>query len=245
MFLSPTKVLHQLMDNTAQAPERAAQQATSAEPPRGWVEAQAELATTSGLSLLLVEGREPPSICVANNNSICQAFQSSPAHAHLCQPDCGEAYFRALEAGGAVNYRCHAGLHCFATPVRLGDEKELAVIGGRCFLRVADYRALAERIRAGDLTDLLSADLFGNVIFASRQDLEDLAARVAEAEKSYARPRRKVKDAAKQDPSKAESSSSASPSGASSIAVDATRADATDAEAQEQVAAVASNALDA
>src|SRR2546421_2383831 len=54
-------------------------------------------------------------------------------------------------------------------------------LGGRCFLRVADYRALAERIRAGDLTDLLSADLFSNVIFGASQDLADLAARVAES----------------------------------------------------------------
>lgn len=207
------------MDNTAQAPERAAQQGTSAEPPRGWVEAHAELAATSGLSLLLVEGRQPPSVCVANNNSICKAFQSSPAHAHLCQPDCGEAFFRARASGETVSYRCHAGLHCFASPVRLGDERELAVIGGRCFLRVADYRALAERIRAGDLTDLLSADLFGNVIFASHQDLDDLAARVAEAEKSFASPRRKVKDSLKdsvKDSAKTESASGASSSGASS-----------------------------
>src|SRR5689334_24192326 len=99
------------MDNTAQAPERAAQQALPADLPAGWVEAQKELAATSGLSLLLVEGRQPPSLNVANNNSICQAFQSSDAHAHLCRPYCGDAFFRAKEAGDTVHYRCHAGLH--------------------------------------------------------------------------------------------------------------------------------------
>ncbi|HWS88436.1 MAG TPA: diguanylate cyclase [Pyrinomonadaceae bacterium] len=156
--------------------------------PHGWSEAQETLASSSGLSLLLVGGRQPPALAVANNNSICQAFQSSPAHAHLCQPDCGEAHARAVREGQAVQYRCHAGLHCFAAPVSLGTGAALAVIGGRCFLRVADYRALAERIRAGDLADLLSADLFANVVFASRQDLEVLAARVAQTAESFARP---------------------------------------------------------
>ncbi|HEV3470006.1 MAG TPA: diguanylate cyclase [Pyrinomonadaceae bacterium] len=175
----------QLMDNTAPAPERAAQQATTTDVPAGWPEAQKELAAGSGLSLLLVEGRQPPSLVVSNNNSICQAFQSSPAHAHRCQPDCGEAYFRAVEAGAATHYRCHAGLHCFAAPVELGAGKTLAVIGGRAFLRGADYRALAERVRAGDLTELLSPDLFRNVIFALRPDLDELAERVAEAAREF------------------------------------------------------------
>lgn len=150
---------------------------------------QEGLAATSGLALLTVEGRQPPALAVSNNNSICQAFQTSQAHAHLCQPDCGEAYSRAAEANEAVQYRCHAGLQCFAAPVQIGGKKTRAVIGGRCFLRVADYRALAERIRAGDLTDLLSADLFANVIFASRQDLDELAARVGESARAFASPR--------------------------------------------------------
>src|SRR2546421_407600 len=100
------------MDNTAPAPERAAQKAPSAEVPAGWGEVQKGLAAASGLSILLVEGRQPPSLYVANNNSVCAAFQSSKAHAHRCQPDCGQAYFRAVEAGEASHYRCHAGLHC-------------------------------------------------------------------------------------------------------------------------------------
>jgi diguanylate cyclase (GGDEF)-like protein len=174
------------MDNTTPPPVGAAQSKTSAVLPHGWAEVQENLASSSGLSLLLVEGRQPPALAVANNNSICQAFQSSPAHAHLCQPDCGEAHTRAAREGGAVQYRCHAGLHCVAAPVNLGTGSPLAVIGGRCFLRVADYRALAERLRAGDLAGLLSADLFANVIFASRQDLEALATRVAQSAESFA-----------------------------------------------------------
>ncbi len=167
------------MDNTARAPERAALQAPTTAIPAGWAEVQDELAAGAGLSLLLVEGHQPPSLKVSNNNSICRAFQSSPAHAHLCEPYCGVAFDRAQEAGRAEHYRCHAGLHCFCVPVEIGAAKPLAVIGGRAFLRSADYRALAERIRTGDLADLLSEELFRNVIFALRQDLDDLASRLS------------------------------------------------------------------
>jgi diguanylate cyclase (GGDEF)-like protein len=185
------------MDNTAPAPERAAQKAPSTEAPAGWAEVQKGLAAASGLSILLVEGRQPPSLFVANNNSVCAAFQSSPAHAHLCQPDCGEAYFRAVEAGEATHYRCHAGLHCFAMPVSIGAEQRLALIGGRCFLRVSDYRALVERVRSGDLTELLASDPFRNVVFAARQDLDELAARIIESASAFVKSPRTKGDAAR------------------------------------------------
>ncbi|MCA1592852.1 MAG: diguanylate cyclase [Acidobacteria bacterium] len=169
------------MDKAARAPERAAQQAPPIEVSPEWAAAQDALAADSGLALLLVEGHQPPSLHISNNNSICRAFQTSPTHAHRCDPFCGEAFDRAMSAKGKTDYRCHAGLQCFAAPASREDEKPLAVIGGRAFLRSADYRALAERIRTGDLTDLLSAELFRNVVFASQQDLDELASRVAEA----------------------------------------------------------------
>jgi diguanylate cyclase (GGDEF)-like protein len=168
------------MDKMA-APERdtSVERETQAHPP-GWLEAQQSLAAATGLSILLIEGHQPPALAVSNNNSICQAFQSSELHAALCEPYCGRAYERALEAGAPVHYRCHAGLHCMTMPVRLNEGRQLAVIGGRAFLTSSDYRALAERIRIGDLQDLLSTDLFRNVVFASRQDLDDLSQRLAE-----------------------------------------------------------------
>ena len=58
-------------------------------------------------------------------------------------------------------------------------------IGGRAFLTSADYRALAERFRIGDLQDLLSSEIFKNVIFASREDLEDLSRRLDDAVKEF------------------------------------------------------------
>src|SRR5215212_5396123 len=107
-----------------------------------WEFEQDSLAAESGLALLLVEGHQPPQLHASNNNSICHSFQTSTAHAHLCDPYCGEAYRRAQEAGGPSYYRCHAGLQCFAAPVEFEKGRALAVIGGRTFLSVADYRAL-------------------------------------------------------------------------------------------------------
>jgi diguanylate cyclase (GGDEF)-like protein len=131
--------------------------------------------------LLLVEGHQPPALTVANNNSICHALQSSPDYVRLCDPYCGEAHARAIAAGTITHYRCHAGLQCFAMPVEIDEQRELAVIGGRAFVRGADYRALAERFRSGDLQELFSSELFQNVIFADEADLDHAALRLSKA----------------------------------------------------------------
>src|SRR5437868_3170391 len=149
--------------------------------PAGWAEILREIAEASGISLLLVEGHQPPALALANNNSICGALQSSPEHVKLCDPYCGEAHARATAANTITHYRCHAGLHCFATPLEVDKDRKLAVIGGRAFVRGVDYRELAERFRSGDLQDLFSDELFGNVIFADETDLDHAALRVSNA----------------------------------------------------------------
>jgi len=148
--------------------------------PPGWPEAQDGLAEISGLALLLVDGHQPPAVAVSNNNSICHSFQTSPEHASLCDPYCGVAHSRAIKAAGTVEYECHAGLHCFAKPVEIGGSKrKLAVIGGRTFVKGADYQRLMERFRNGDLQSLAtSQDVFSNILFAEPQRLIELAERV-------------------------------------------------------------------
>jgi diguanylate cyclase (GGDEF)-like protein len=146
--------------------------------PAGWTETQERLAEEAGLSLLLVDGHQPPAVVVSNNNSICHAFQSSPKHVKLCDPYCGDAYRKAMAAGTAVEYKCHAGLQCFTMPLKIGDERNLAVIGGRAFVQRADYERLIERFRIGDLQSLVSDELFENVIFSEIKRLEQLAERV-------------------------------------------------------------------
>ena len=151
------------------------------EAPPAWLELQDSLAESSALALLLVDGYQPPAVAISNNNSICRAFQTSPEHVKLCDPYCGVAHTRALEAGGAVEYKCHAGLSCFAKPVEIGGKRKLAVIGGRAFVTSADYQKLMERFRAGDLQDIVSDEVFGNIIFSEQQRLEELAQRVDRA----------------------------------------------------------------
>lgn len=149
--------------------------------PAGWAEIQREIAEASGISLLLVNGHQPPALAGANNNSICEALQSSPEHVKLCDPYCGEAHARATAANTITHYRCHAGLHCFAMPLEIETDRKLAVIGGRAFVRGVDYREMAERFRSGDLKDLFSDALFRNVIFADEADLDHAALRVSVA----------------------------------------------------------------
>jgi diguanylate cyclase (GGDEF)-like protein len=153
--------------------------------PAGWAEAQTETAESTGISLLLVDGHQPPALAISNNNSICAALQSSKKHAKLCDPFCGEAHARALQAKTITHYQCHAGLHCFAMPLGLTDRTDLAVIGGRAFVRGADYRETAERFREGDLQDLYSDELFQNVIFADEASLDHAALRVEQAARRF------------------------------------------------------------
>ncbi|MEK6283194.1 MAG: diguanylate cyclase [Acidobacteriota bacterium] len=149
--------------------------------PVGWAEVQDRIAADAGLAVLLVDGYQPPALVVSNNNSICHAFQSSPEHVGLCDPFCGDAHRRAVGAGSRVDYKCHAGLHCFTMPVQIGKRQDLAVIGGRAFVSGADYRSLVERFRAGELNELLSRNPFENVIFAEPQRLEQLARKLEKA----------------------------------------------------------------
>ena len=153
--------------------------------PRGWARIQASIAGLSGISLLLVEGQQPPALTITNNNSICAALQSSPKHGKLCDPFCGAAHERAIGANTVTHYRCHAGLQCFAMPVELDSRRKLAVIGGRALASSADYRELAERVRSGDLRELPADDLFRNVIFADEADLDHAALRVARTAREF------------------------------------------------------------
>ena len=149
--------------------------------PPAWPEIQDSLAESSALALLLVDGHQPPAVVVSNNNSICHTFQSSPEHAGLCDPFCGVAHAKAVKAGDVVEYKCHAGLSCFAKPVELGGKRNLAVIGGRAFVKSSDYQELMERFRTGDLQELASESVFANILFSDPQRLDELAERVDRA----------------------------------------------------------------
>jgi ligand-binding sensor protein len=153
--------------------------------PPAWADVQEELAASLNLSLLLVDGHQPPALVVSNNNSVCHAFQSSPKYVGLCDPYCGDAHRRAMSAGTVVQYKCHAGLQCFTMPVQIGRQQKLAAIGGRAFLTGADYRSLVDRFRAGEFNELLDSRPFENVIFAEAQRLDQLAQRLDKAARTF------------------------------------------------------------
>lgn len=90
-----------------------------------------------------------------------------------------------MSAGTVVQYKCHAGLQCFTMPVQIGNQQNLAAIGGRAFVSGADYRSLVDRFRAGELNELLIKEPFGNVIFAESQRLEQLSERLDKAARHF------------------------------------------------------------
>ena len=149
--------------------------------PPSWPETQDSLAASAGLALLLVDGYQPPAVVASNNNSICHTFQTSPEHVELCDPYCGAAHSRAVKAGEIVEYKCHAGLSCFAKPVEIDGKRNLAVIGGRAFVKSSDYQQLMERFRTGDLQSIASDEVFANILFSEPQRLSELAERIDRA----------------------------------------------------------------
>jgi len=149
--------------------------------PPSWPETQDSVAAASGLAVLLVDGYQPPAVVVSNNNSICHTFQTSPEHVQLCDPYCGAAHSRAMKAGEMVEYKCHAGLSCFAKPVEIAGRRSLAVIGGRAFVKSSDYQQLMERFRTGDLQSIASDEVFANILFSEPQRLSELAERIDRA----------------------------------------------------------------
>jgi diguanylate cyclase (GGDEF)-like protein len=149
--------------------------------PSSWPEIQDSLAESSGLALLLVDGHQPPAVVVSNNNSVCHTIQTSPELAELCDPYCGAAHARAIKEKGIVQYKCHAGLSCFVKPIALGAKRHLALIGGRAFVKSADYQQLRERFRTGDLRSIATDEVFSNILFSEPQRLDEIAERVDRA----------------------------------------------------------------
>ncbi|HKY05224.1 MAG TPA: diguanylate cyclase [Blastocatellia bacterium] len=143
-----------------------------------WLRLQRSLAEKNQIALAtlgrdsLVVGR------VENDNSICQAMRRSAEHAHLCEEDCTNAFGRAVKAGCAIEYRCHAGLSCFAAPVSI-DKKQLVILGGRAFTASSEYADFVNRY--GHLATIRTGEALKNVKFIAGRDLGEAASLVASA----------------------------------------------------------------
>jgi diguanylate cyclase (GGDEF)-like protein len=118
--------------------------------PHEWLETQRALARSTNLALVTIGRHNQITGRADNNTSICESFLARPDKARHCDQFCGRARERALRAGETITYRCHAGLHCFAAPLRDGQDAPV-IIGGRVFISARDYREFIDREQQSDV----------------------------------------------------------------------------------------------
>ena len=82
------------------------------------------------------------------------------------------AHAKATEAGRIYDYRCHAGLHCFAVPIEV-NKRQLVILGGRAFTSVAEYTQFLRSY--GDLDAIRSGEGLRGVKFADRREVREAA----------------------------------------------------------------------
>ena len=120
-------------------------------------------ASPSNPALLVVmldsDSRE---VLSSNNNSICAILYPSQIRPR-CTEFCVAAFAKASEAGGPIEYKCHAGLDCKAVLLQKGDN-QIVAITGRVFTKAEDYRVATERSIAGDWQQYPPSEFFGNVL---------------------------------------------------------------------------------
>ena len=107
-----------------------------------------------------------------NNNSICSELNPDDRFSAECDEYCGKAYDSATSTGGAVSYRCHAGLDCRAVPIAINQQPLVAIIG-RTFTNASKYREATERAISGDWRKFPPNSFFGNVLMGgTERDIE-------------------------------------------------------------------------
>ena len=146
-----------------------------------WLRLQRSLADKNGVALVTLSQDGAVIGRIENDNSICKAMRVAPEYAPLCQADCNGAHGRALASGGTTEYTCHAGLHCFATPVSIG-KRQLVILGGRAFTSTAEYMRFLRDY--DDLSAIHSGECLKNIKFLDARDLKQ-AAELVESTATY------------------------------------------------------------
>jgi diguanylate cyclase (GGDEF)-like protein len=135
------------------------------------VQALDALAEESGLAIAVVAGDERQA-AVFNNNSICRNLNPGDEFSSACAQFCGRAFSKAIEAGDAVRYECHAGLECRAVPFTNSNQTLVAIVG-RTFVKAENYRKAATRSISGDWSHFPATELFENVLLGGTVDVLD------------------------------------------------------------------------
>lgn len=109
---------------------------------------------------------------VENDNSICRSLRISAEYASMCAAECGRAYSNAIAAAHPIEFRCHAGLQCFAIPIDV-DARQLVILGGRAFTSTSDYsRFLDEHL---GFEAVATGECLKSVKFADPRGLREAA----------------------------------------------------------------------
>ncbi len=112
---------------------------------------------------------------------------ASAEHAQLCALDCGRAYTRAARAAGTIEFRCHAGLQCFAAPLTV-ESRSLVILGGRTFRSPSDYSQFLRRY--SDMEAISSGRALNKVKFASQREMVETQQLVTAAAQYHLRSSR-------------------------------------------------------
>ncbi len=149
------------------------------------------LADESGLAIAIVDSSGIET-SASNNNSICRTLNPDGEIAGRCADFCGKALEKSTELGRSVGFACHAGLDCRAVAMT-SDERPVAAIVGRTFIKSENYRRATERAMNGDWQGYSPADLFENVLLSgstaqidkTMDQLVDLAVAIETAEAEH------------------------------------------------------------
>jgi diguanylate cyclase (GGDEF)-like protein len=152
-----------------------ARAAASLPVPPGWAAVQESIGRIAGLSLLTFDsrGRE---LAATGVPELCRLVGSDPEGARCCAASCVEQRELSLAENRKLFYRCHAGLQCFAVPVRVAGRAVAVVTGGRTLERAADVQAVGALARTLALPD----DAVSRAIGALSMDNPRLLVRAAE-----------------------------------------------------------------
>ena len=154
------------MDNTVPAPERAARPGILPTLPSGWVECRKSLRPRRASRCSPSKGNSRRRSPSRTTTPSARLSSRRPRTRTSASPTAARpSTARRKRASPPTTAATPASIASPCPSDRRGASRSPSSAGRR-FLRSADYRALAERIRTGDLSDLLSADLFHNVIFA-------------------------------------------------------------------------------
>jgi diguanylate cyclase (GGDEF)-like protein len=109
--------------------------------PARWGEVLEALRRIAGVALLTVDA-DGRTAAAAGVPDLCTLLAAAPEGAARCAASCGRQAAIAREQNRACYYRCHAGLQCFATPLRVGGGAAGSILGGRTLERAGDVAGI-------------------------------------------------------------------------------------------------------